>query len=417
MQKAKFLLLIWTIILTFSWVDSSSANSILLVAPDSQVTYSRTLFKHWVDADKDGCDTRAEVLIEEATIKPKIGKKCALTGGSWLSPYDNKVQTKASSLDIDHLVPLAEAWRSGAWKWTASQREAFANDLNNKEALVAVTLSLNRSKGDKDVSGWLPPVNQCTYIRDWIVVKLTYGLTVDSFEATKLNQAISSCGITGVTIERSNTDSPNQASSPTPSASTTSGVEKFKMPFILGDGKLGNAKSKWKSYGFVNPPIIVQQPSSLKDYSCKPISDDDWISEVSPKWDSLVDVNTQVTITTMCTLDLQSPKSPSPTSSPTVSSSQSPTPSPTPSVVVTRVPSPTSTSTPSNSSSPTPSLSPTPTPTPTPTVTRSPSPTATSSISWPQDSSARCKDGTFSYSKTRSGTCSGHGGVDTWRNP
>ena len=94
MQNSKFLALIWTIILTFSWVDSSSANSILLVAPDSQVSYSRALFKHWVDADKDGCDTRAEVLIEEATIKPKIGKKCALTGGSWLSPYDNKVQSK-----------------------------------------------------------------------------------------------------------------------------------------------------------------------------------------------------------------------------------------------------------------------------------------------------------------------------------
>ena len=289
-----------TLVLTILWallpIDVARASSIIFVAPDSQVTYSRASFKHWIDEDKDGCDTRAEVLIEESTIKPKVGKKCSLTGGSWLSPYDNKVHTKANSLDIDHLVPLAEAWRSGAWRWTAAQRQAFANDLKNKEALVAVTLSLNRSKGDKDVSGWLPPINQCTYARDWMVVKLTYGLTVDSVEGAKLEQLITSCGITGVTIQSSGSDVPSSTPTPTPATTPSPTLTKFKMPFILGDGKLGVAKSKWKTYGFVNPPIIVQRPSNLKDYSCKPITDDDWISDVSPKWDTLVDINTQVTI-------------------------------------------------------------------------------------------------------------------------
>jgi hypothetical protein len=386
--------------------DIARANSTLFVAPDSQVTYSRALFKHWIDEDRDGCDTRAEVLLEEATIKPKIGKKCTLSGGSWLSPYDNKVQNKASSLDIDHLVPLAEAWRSGAWKWTSTQRQAFANDLNNKEALVAVTLSLNRSKGDKDVAEWLPPVNQCTYARDWIVVKLTYGLTVDSAEGAKLEQLISSCGITGVTIQTRSSGTSSSTPTPTPiaTASSTSSpaATKFKMPFILGDGKLGVAKSKWKTYGFVNPPIIVQRPSGLKEYSCKPITDDDWISDVSPKWDTLVDINTEVTITTSCTLDLQSTKSPTPAASSSPSSNSTPT--------TTVSSSPTPTPTPSTSS---------PTPTPTPS-TSSPTPTPTNSSptnSWPPDSTAKCKDGTYSYSKTRSGTCSGHGGVAQWRNP
>lgn len=202
-------------------MEVASALSLSLVtAPDYQGTYSRSSFKHWIDEDKNGCNTRAEVLIEEAVTKPKINKKnCALTGGKWFSPYDNKTHRKASALDIDHLVPLAEAWRSGAWNWTPSQRQAFANDLKNKEALVAVTLSLNRSKGDKDVAGWLPPENQCAYARDWIVVKLTYSLTVDSAEGIKLEQLIRSCGITGVTIQASGSNLPS--STPTPSVSAT----------------------------------------------------------------------------------------------------------------------------------------------------------------------------------------------------
>ena len=248
------------LIFSSTHIPSASSQEVLVVSEDSTKPYSRSAFKHWIDEDRDKCDTRAEVLIQEAVVKPRIDKKkCALTGGSWLSPYDNKVQTKASSLDIDHLVPLAEAWRSGAWKWTATQRQAFANDLSNKEALVAVTLSLNRSKGDRDVASWLPPVNQCTYARDWIVVKLTYGLTVDSAEGSKLEQLISTCGITGVTIQANGFGVASSTPTPTASATPTPAVSKFKMPFILGDGKLGVAKSKWKTYGFVNQPIIVQQ--------------------------------------------------------------------------------------------------------------------------------------------------------------
>jgi hypothetical protein len=67
--------------------------------------------------------------FEEAIVKPKIGPKCKLTGGKWISAYDGKTITNASQLDVDHLVPLAEAWRSGAWKWTPVQRQTFANDL------------------------------------------------------------------------------------------------------------------------------------------------------------------------------------------------------------------------------------------------------------------------------------------------
>jgi len=85
------------------------------ISQDKESGYDRSLFKHWIDADKNGCDTRAEVLISEAVVKPKKDKKCKITGGKWLSAYDNKSVINASQLDVDHLVPLAEAWRSGAW--------------------------------------------------------------------------------------------------------------------------------------------------------------------------------------------------------------------------------------------------------------------------------------------------------------
>jgi hypothetical protein len=143
----------------------------LATTSDHTTGYSRALFKHWIDADKNGCDTRAEVLIEEAVTKPKVGAKCLLTGGKWLSAYDGVEVTSATKLDVDHMVPLAEAWRSGAWKWSSSQRQAYANDLSDSRALIAVTLSTNRSKGDKDPALWMPSIDQCTYTQNWIAIK------------------------------------------------------------------------------------------------------------------------------------------------------------------------------------------------------------------------------------------------------
>jgi hypothetical protein len=102
-------------------------------------------------------------------------------------------------LDIDHLIPLAEAWRSGAWKWSPAQREAFANDLTDQRALVAVTAGLNRQKGDQDPSTWLPPENKCVYVSNWIAIKVRYSLTVDPAEANALTSLVSQCNITSIT--------------------------------------------------------------------------------------------------------------------------------------------------------------------------------------------------------------------------
>ena len=199
MYQARVLALISTLLLCTGQTSVSASTNELVVAEDKLSGYKRSAFKHWIDADRNGCNTRAEVLIEEAIVKPKIGPKCKLTGGKWLSAFDGKTITNAPQLDVDHMVPLAEAWRSGAWKWTAAQRQSYANDLENSEALIAVTATTNRSKGDKDPSLWMPAKDQCVYTQNWISVKIKYSLTADPQEAEKLNSLVSTCGLDGTT--------------------------------------------------------------------------------------------------------------------------------------------------------------------------------------------------------------------------
>ena len=189
------------ILLSLNISPAFAAEKITLTVTEDQVGgYARSLFRHWIDADKDGCNTRYEVLIAEAIVKPKVGAGCYLTGGKWKSSYDGKVFTNPTGLDIDHMVPLAEAWRSGAWAWTASQRMEFANDLEDSRSLLAVTASLNRSKGDRDVADWLPVKAQCAYISNWIAVKSRFDLTVDPTEGEFLQSKITICKITNVVI-------------------------------------------------------------------------------------------------------------------------------------------------------------------------------------------------------------------------
>jgi len=190
------------LIYSLNLAPASAAEKITLtIAADQIGGYSRSLFKHWIDVDKDGCNTRYEVLIAEAIVKPKVGARCYLTGGRWRSAYDGKIFTNPTGLDIDHMVPLAEAWRSGAWAWTATQRMDFANDLEDPRSLLAVTASLNRSKGDRDVAGWLPTRAQCKYISNWIAVKWRFDLTVDPIEGKFLQGKITACKITNVVID------------------------------------------------------------------------------------------------------------------------------------------------------------------------------------------------------------------------
>ncbi|MCX5561104.1 HNH endonuclease family protein [Streptomyces sp. NBC_00038] len=167
----------------------------LPIRSEDRTGYQRSKFRHWVDADRDSCNTRQEVLLEEAVTAPEHGVNCALTGGSWYSPYDDKYFTDARALDIDHLVPLAEAWDSGASAWSAAERQEYANDLDDSRALIAVSATSNRSKADQDPSTWQPPAEgyRCQYATDWVADKTRWRLSIDRTEEAALSETLSHC--------------------------------------------------------------------------------------------------------------------------------------------------------------------------------------------------------------------------------
>ncbi|MEV6818880.1 HNH endonuclease family protein [Nocardiopsis dassonvillei] len=167
----------------------------LPVTDENRQGYDRSLFPHWVDADRDGCNTRAEVLIEEAVVMPEVGERCRLSGGQWGSYYDGRAHTEARALDIDHMVPLAEAWDSGASEWTTDRRRDYANDMGEPVALVAVTAAQNRSKADQDPAQWLPASAEahCRYVTEWTTVKVRWALTVDPAEHEALVALAAEC--------------------------------------------------------------------------------------------------------------------------------------------------------------------------------------------------------------------------------
>ena len=165
--------------------------------------YDRGLFSHWIDADGDGCDTRQEVLIAESLVPVEFSSGCTVSGGEWYSWYDGATWTAPSDVDIDHLVPLSEAWQSGAHAWTAEQRRAFANDLDVSVALEAVTDNVNASKGDRDPAGWMPPLADvgCRYVSDWVVMKYRWDLSTDNSERAAIDDTLSGdCGAALVTV-------------------------------------------------------------------------------------------------------------------------------------------------------------------------------------------------------------------------
>lgn len=166
----------------------------LPVSAERNAGYDRNLFDHWSDLDGDGCDTREEVLIDERKVGTVAG--CRVVGGRWVSLFDGDSTRNPSSFDIDHFVPLKEAWGSGAWRWSSAKRKRFANDLGYAGSLVAVSASSNRSKSDRDPAEWLPEQKLCRYAKTWIAVKYRWRLSVDSQEKSELRRILSRCSPT-----------------------------------------------------------------------------------------------------------------------------------------------------------------------------------------------------------------------------
>lgn len=154
--------------------------------------YRRSAFPHWT-ARGEGCDTR-EVVLERDGDGVRQDDACRAVAGSWYSAFDGVRVTDSSEVDIDHLVPLANAWRSGARTWSAERRTAFANDLEHPQ-LIAVSAASNRAKGDSGPDEWRPPraAFNCGYARAWTSVKAAYALTVTEAEQLALTSMLNSC--------------------------------------------------------------------------------------------------------------------------------------------------------------------------------------------------------------------------------
>lgn len=171
-------------------------------APATHTGYNRDYFSAWIDADGDGCNTRAEVLIAESQTAIGSRGTCTITTGSWTSAYDGASFTDASKLDIDHFVPLNEAWLSGAYDWDSQTRISFGNDLGYGPSLLAVSASSNRSKSDKDPAQWMPALQGyfCDYAATWVAVKWRWNLSVDSLERMSLQSVLAGCSEVNVPV-------------------------------------------------------------------------------------------------------------------------------------------------------------------------------------------------------------------------
>ncbi|MGW0807045.1 HNH endonuclease family protein [Nonomuraea sp. NPDC002799] len=164
-----------------------------IATPRPMAGYSRSRFPHWSQQGQ-GCDTRETVLARDGS-DVKQDAQCRAISGAWHSVYDGKDFTSAAQIDIDHMVPLAQAWRSGADAWTDAERRVFANDLEGPQ-LIAVSAASNRSKGDQSPDQWRPPLQSywCTYSRAWIDIKSRYQLTITEPERDALADMMATCG-------------------------------------------------------------------------------------------------------------------------------------------------------------------------------------------------------------------------------
>lgn len=165
-------------------------NSLTVAAKGPQDGYDRSLFPHWNVVDSP-CTSR-QVVLQRDGHDVVTDANCQPTSGSWWSAFDNAwVYDVPGDISVDHLVPLSEAWKTGAASWSTAQRTDFANDVTSSQLWLA-TPSSNSAKGDKDPSEWMPTNTavHCDYAKSWINVKYIYDLTITSSEESTLQNTL-----------------------------------------------------------------------------------------------------------------------------------------------------------------------------------------------------------------------------------
>lgn len=184
---------------------SGSALAVLEMLPVKgrapRTGYDRDLFgQAWADVDRNGCDTRNDVLRRDLTeLVLKAGTHgCLVLGGTLVDPYGGerigfvRGPGTSNAVEIDHVVALADAWQTGAQQWSGDKRVRFAND---PLGLLAVSGTLNRRKSDSDAASWLPPAKgyRCAFAARQVAVKAAYGLWVKPAEKDALARVLSRC--------------------------------------------------------------------------------------------------------------------------------------------------------------------------------------------------------------------------------
>ncbi|MCW2818348.1 MAG: hypothetical protein JWR42_1135 [Marmoricola sp.] len=161
--------------------------------------YGRDRFgQAWLDADRNGCDTRNDVLRRDlrGTVLAEGTDGCVVLSGVLEDPYTGAeigfVRGGGVSVDVDHVVALGDAWSSGAGRLDVQTRAALANDPLE---LLAVDAGANRSKGDADAASWLPPVRsfRCAYVARQVAVKAKYDLAVTPAEKAAVLRVLAGC--------------------------------------------------------------------------------------------------------------------------------------------------------------------------------------------------------------------------------
>ena len=182
--------------------QTPSAEGLLLAVTVASVNanrpdYDRSEWRHWIDEDRDCQNARQEVLIEESTTPAVLDpdNECRVLSGSWVGPYTGQMVNDPTELDIDHMVPLENAHRSGAWSWDRDRKREYANYLGYEDHLIATTSRANRSKGSKGPEEWRPPLESywCDYALDWIAIKSSWDLTVSEREYSALREMLDTC--------------------------------------------------------------------------------------------------------------------------------------------------------------------------------------------------------------------------------
>jgi hypothetical protein len=189
----------------FSQASEVTATSVLMMLPvkgrAAKTGYTRAQFgQTWADVDRNGCDTRNDMLkrdLTEIVFKVKT-RNCVVESGVLLDRYSgetiNFVRGNVTSMEvqIDHVVALSNSWQTGAFKLSVIQRTALANDPLN---LFAVKGRLNSQKGDGDAATWLPPLKsfRCAYVAQQIAVKAKYSLWVTAPEKDAMERILTAC--------------------------------------------------------------------------------------------------------------------------------------------------------------------------------------------------------------------------------